>query len=199
MTIAMDPEKVLTFWLGAPGSHPLAVAPQWFKRDDVLDTSIRTTFDSTLEAAVRGELDNWHSTSRGRLAKIILFDQFSRNMYRNTPRAFAQDALALGLTLEAFDNGHYVELQPVERGFVLMPLMHAENKAHQERCVLEFKKLADEAPADLRDYFTNCANYAVKHAVIVERFGRFPHRNAILGRESTLEEIEFLKEPGSSF
>lgn len=199
MTAAVEFEKVLTFWLGAPGSHPLAVSPQWFKRDDALDTTIRTTFDSILEAAVREELDDWHSTSRGRLAKIILFDQFSRNMYRNTPRAFAQDALALGLTLEAFDNGHYAELQPVERGFVLMPLMHAESKEHQGRCVLEFKKLAAEAPADLRDYFTNCAEYAVKHAVIVERFGRFPHRNAILGRESTLEEVELLKQPGSSF
>jgi uncharacterized protein (DUF924 family) len=152
-----------------------------------------------LEAAVRGELDDWQTTSRGRLAKIILFDQFCRNMYRNTPRAFAQDALALALALEAFDNGHYAELQPVERGFVLMPLMHAESAEHQQKCVVEFKKLAAEAPADLVDYFANCADYAVKHAVIIERFGRFPHRNVILGRESTAEEVEFLKQPGSSF
>lgn len=199
MTAAVEFEKVLTFWLGAPGAPPLAVAPQWFKRDEALDATIRTTFESTLEAGVRGELDDWQTTARGRLAKIILFDQFSRNMYRNTPKAFAQDALALALALEAFDNGHYGELQPVERGFVLMPLMHAESKEQQARCVVEFKKLAEEAPADLRDYFTNCADYAVKHAVIVERFGRFPHRNAILGRESTAEEVEFLKQPGSSF
>lgn len=195
----MNHEDVLVFWLGAPGSPPLAISPQWFKKDEQLDATIRTRFEATLEAAVRGELNTWQDSPRGRLALIILCDQFSRNMYRNTPRAFAQDPLALTLTLEALSNGHYEQLAPVERGFVLMPLMHAENNEHQDRCVLEFRRLAAEASADLVGYFKNCADYAERHAVIIERFGRFPHRNAILERESTPEEVEFLKQPGSGF
>lgn len=195
----MNPEDALEFWFGAPGLAPLANAPQWFKKDEQLDETIRTRFGSTLEAAAAGQLATWQNSPRGRLALIILFDQFSRNIFRNTPRAFAQDALALALTLEALSNGHYEQLAPVERGFVLMPLMHAENTEHQDRCVLEFYRLVAEAPPDLTAYFKNNADYAERHAAIVQRFGRFPHRNAIVGRESTPEEAEFLKQPGSSF
>lgn len=195
----MNPEDVLEFWLGAPGSPPLALAPQWFKKDEQLDATIRTRFEPTLEAGAAGQLATWATTPRGRLALIILFDQFSRNMFRNTPRAFAQDSLALALALEALSNGHYKQLTPVERGFVLMPLMHAENIDQQDRCVLEFHKLTAEASGDMVAYFKNNADYAERHAAIIERFGRFPHRNAILERESTPEEVEFLKQPGSSF
>lgn len=195
----MNHEDVLVFWLGAPGSPPLALAPQWFKKDEQLDATIRTRFEAPLEAAVRGELKTWQDSPRGRLALIILCDQFSRNMFRNTPRSFAQDPLALALSVEALSNGHYEQLEPVERGFVLMPLMHAENIEHQKRCVVEFQKLATEASSDLQGYFKNNVDYAEKHAVIIERFGRFPHRNAILERESTPEEVEFLKQPGSGF
>jgi uncharacterized protein (DUF924 family) len=194
-----DPEDVLVFWLGAPDAPPLAQSSQWYKKDEAFDAKMRTNFGPTLDAAARGELESWQTTPRGRLAKIILFDQFSRNIFRNTPRAFAQDGLAVALTLEAFDNGHYEALAPVERGFALMPLMHAEKLEHQNRCIAEFKKLAAEAPQDLVGYFTNSVDYAVRHAAIIERFGRFPHRNATLGRASTPEEVEFLKQPGSSF
>ena len=199
MTDLVEPEEILAFWLGVPGSPPLAMTPQWFKKDEALDATIRTKFGPTLEAAARGELESWLTTARGRLAQIILFDQFSRNMFRNTPRAFAQDALALTFALEALHNGHYEMLSAVERAFVLMPLMHSENLEHQKRCCAEFHKLAAECSADLVAYFKNSADYAERHAVIIERFGRFPHRNAQLGRESTPHEIEFLKQPGSSF
>lgn len=199
LTHLANPDEVLVFWLGEPGAPPLAQRAQWYKKDEAFDASMRTRFAATLEAAVRGELNSWEATPRGRLAKIILFDQFSRNMFRGTPRAFAQDKLAAALALESFDNGHYEAVAPVERGFVLMPLMHAEDLEHQNRCVTEFKKLAAEAPEDLVAYFTSMVDYAVRHAAIIERFGRFPHRNATLGRESTPEEVEFLRQPGSSF
>ncbi len=193
------PEELLNLWFGEPGAPPLAQSSQWYKKSDAFDQTLRERFQSTLEAGVRGELAAWRTTPRGHLANIILYDQFSRNMFRNTPRSFAQDALALALSYEAFENGHYDQLASVERGFVLMPLMHAEDIVSQKRCITEFQKLAQEAPEELVKFHTSNIGYAERHAAIIEKFGRFPHRNAILGRESTAEEVEFLQQPGSSF
>jgi uncharacterized protein (DUF924 family) len=199
MSNLVTPEDLLTLWFGEPGALPLARSPQWYKKNDAFDQALRDQFNSTLESGVRGELAEWPTTPRGRLANIILYDQFSRNMFRTSARAFAQDGLAQALSLEAFENGHYEKLASVECGFVLMPLMHAENMTLQKRCIAEFQKLAKDAPEGLVGFHTSNVGYAERHAAIVERFGRFPHRNAILGRESTPEEIEFLTQPGSSF
>lgn len=195
----VSPDDVLTFWFGEPGSPPLAKSQQWFTKDAAFDSAIRDRFGPTLEAGVRGELSVWRSTPRGQLATIILFDQFSRNMFRGDPRSFAQDALAQALTKEVLTSESYMALAPVERSFVLMPLMHAEDIRLQGKCVVEFEKLARIAPKDLAGFFANSLDYAKQHEAIIKRFGRFPHRNAILGRESTRLEIDFLKEPGSSF
>jgi uncharacterized protein (DUF924 family) len=201
MSIHAEPETLLHTWFGPPSRPPLEAAKRWFSKDEAFDRSLRTDFEAVLEAGIRGELAVWESTPRGRLALIVLFDQISRNIFRGTPRSFAQDPLALAQTLEALAKGEDRLLTPVERYFVLMPLMHAEDVAQQRKCVAEFEQLLSETPApkETHDLVVNALDYARRHAVIVERFGRFPHRNAILGRESTPEEKEFLTQPGSSF
>lgn len=195
----MEPDDLLHAWFGAPGAPPLAAAKRWFTRDDAFDAALRERFGPALEAAIAGALDGWRTTSRGRLALIVLLDQVSRNIFRGTARSFAQDPLARALALEMLAAGEDRSLSPVERYFVLMPLMHAEDMALQRRCVEGFQALLDGAPEETRGLFESAVDYAQRHAVIVERFGRFPHRNAILGRDSTPEEVEFLRQPGSSF
>lgn len=199
MSALASPEDVLRVWFGEPGSPPLASAKKWFSKDEAFDRALREQFQTTIEAGARGELEGWKATPRGLLSLVILFDQLSRNCFRGDPRGFAQDEHALALSLSALDSGQDRALSLVERYFLLMPLMHAEDVALQRRCVAEFEKVLAESDGDTRDLFTNAVDYAKRHAVIVERFGRFPHRNAILGRESTPEEVEFLKQPGSSF
>lgn len=142
-----------------------------------------------LQQAAQGELFDWRDTPHGRLAEIIVLDQFSRNVWRSTPQAFAQDGIALALSQEAVRAGALAALQPDERAFLLMPYMHSESAViHAEAEAL----LREHAPANNYDF-------ELKHKAIIDRFGRYPHRNAILGRESTPEEIDFLKQPGSSF
>jgi uncharacterized protein (DUF924 family) len=199
MSVSTSPDDLLHLWFGKPGTSPLANSKQWFMKDDAFDQLLRDQFASTLEAAVRGELDGWKSTPRGRLALIILFDQLSRNMFRGNARSFAQDGLARALVLEALESGEDRKLIHVERYFLLMPLMHAEDVAMQRRCVTEFEHLVAESADDTKGLLTAALDYAQRHAAIVERFGRFPHRNVVLGRESTAEEKEFLQQPGSSF
>jgi len=192
-------DEVLAFWFGPPGSAPLSSSTKWWTKDAAFDQEIGARFGSTMTAAAAGELDAWKSTPRGRLALVILLDQFSRNVYRGHARSFAQDARARDLALEALDSGEDRQLEPIERAFLYMPLMHAENADLQRKCIAAFERLCDVAPADLQKYTANNLDYAKKHAEIIERFGRFPHRNEILGRESTPEEVDFLKQPGSSF
>jgi uncharacterized protein (DUF924 family) len=196
---SISPEDVLAFWLGPPGTPPLANATRWYTKDDAFDQQVRERFEGVLELASRGALDGWKTAPRGRLALVIVLDQLSRNMYRGTPRAFAQDARACVTTLEALATGDEQSLTTIERSFLYMPLMHAEDVDLQHKCVAAFERLRDDASADLRSFVDNGLDYARKHAEIVERFGRFPHRNSILGRTSRPEEIEFLKQPGSSF
>jgi len=192
-------EEILQFWLGAPGGPPLGNQARWFTRDDQLDAEIRARFGADLEAAAHGALAGWADAPRPALALVVLLDQFSRNAWRGTPRAFAQDAQALRVAQDAIARGFDGQLAPVERWFLYMPFMHAEDHAVQQRGVALFARLADEAPPELRGAFESALDYAERHRVIVERFGRFPHRNAILGRPSTPEEVEFLAQPGSSF
>lgn len=183
--------ETLTYWFGEP---PTYRADLWFKKDDAVDQEIRVRFGEDIERAARGELDAWASAPRGRLALVVLLDQFSRNVFRGRPGSFAQDAKALDVAFAAIDSGEDRALSPVERSVLYMPLMHSEDIAVQERAVQCFAKLAEEAPA-----LESAHKFAKMHRDIVLRFGRFPHRNAILGRPTTPEEEAFLKGPGSHF
>jgi uncharacterized protein (DUF924 family) len=174
-----EPEEIVQEWLGDPS--------RWWTKDPVFDRFLAETYGEEVEAALRGELDAWAETPRGALALVILFDQFARNIHRDTPRMYAGDQRAVSICLAVIDAGADATLSEPERQFLYMPLMHSENRAHQERCLEKFRELGKSL------------DFAQRHADIVFRFGRFPHRNAILGRESTPEEIAFLEQPGSSF
>jgi uncharacterized protein (DUF924 family) len=192
---ALSPDDVLSFWMG-DGCTP---REEWFQKSDALDEAIRCRFGPAIARAASGDLDAWRASPRGRLALVILLDQFSRNAMRNTPRAFAQDDRALGLALEALDAGEDAALLPLERVFLCMPLVHAEDRAAQARAVGFFEKLSADAPPSLAGYMRSSLGYARAHCAIVDRFGRFPHRNAVLGRATTPEEAEFLRQEGSTF
>jgi uncharacterized protein (DUF924 family) len=159
----------------------------------------RISIESDFRLAARGRRTDWIASARGALAVVILLDQFSRNMFRGTPRAFAQDPLALASCRQAIERGMDEELSLIERTFLYMPMEHSEDLAVQDQGVHHFGVLLDRAPAANRELFAEFKHYADAHHRIIERFGRFPHRNAALGRRSTPEELRFLEEPGSSF
>jgi uncharacterized protein (DUF924 family) len=196
--------EILTFWFGPTrpdggggGSQPRF--DLWFGKDPQVDEAIRTRFMPDIEAAGSGRLDAWVGTARGRLALILLLDQFPRNVWRGSPRAFAYDAKALGLAWGGLAEGHDLRLKPFERAFMYMPLEHAEDPAAQEESVRAFERLARRVPAKLRPPIEGFVEYARRHAEIIDRFGRFPHRNAVLGRPTRPEEAHFLEQPGASF
>jgi len=173
-----------------------AAAPELIPQTDEL---IHERYGDLALAAEQGELAAWESSPRRRLALILLLDQFSRNIHRDSPRAYSQDLQALSLTVSGMQVGADASLDPVERLFFYMPLMHAESLEVQEESVAAFRRLLEEAPADLRRIFESHLDYAVRHRDTIERFGRFPNRNEILGRESTPEEIEWLAHEGRDF
>ena len=173
------PAQVLGFWFGA-GSE------KWFSRDDAFDAAIREQFLPTYEAAAAGRLADWEATPESALALILVLDQFPRNMFRGSPRTFAADALALAVAKRAVAQGFDQKLELPKRNFFYMPFMHSENPADQERCVALSRQNADE----------NTLKYAKLHADIIRRFGRFPHRNALLGRSTTPAEQAFLDAGG---
>jgi uncharacterized protein (DUF924 family) len=182
--------QVLDFWFGTPGTLQYGKSrPEWFRKSDEFDALIRSRFLRLHQQAAAGQLAQWHTSPLTLLALIVVLDQFPRNMFRDSPKAFATDAMALDsarrMTARRWDQ----RLQPIERSFVYLPFEHAENMDAQRDALRLFGAL--ERP-DLLEW-------AQKHYDIVERFGRFPHRNAIVGRKSTAEEIEFLKQPGSGF
>ncbi|QQE66233.1 membrane protein [Leptolyngbya sp. BL0902] len=177
-------DDVLTFWF--KDLQP----QQWWAADPAFDAQLRERFWDLLQRAAAGELWPWRATAAGRLAEIIVLDQFSRNIYRQTPQAFAQDGMALVLAQEAVAAGALADLaDPMERAFLLMPYMHSESKPIHAQAEPLFQ---EHTPADNLDFER-------RHRAIIDRFGRYPHRNAILGRASTEEELEFLKQPGSRF
>lgn len=162
---------------------------QWFAKDDSLDQEIKRRFSSLHQQAVNGHLSEWRRTPSGRLAEVLVLDQFSRNIYRDDPRAFASDPLALALAQEGVHAGADQELAVERRVFLYMPFMHSESKSIHEMAMKLFSTPGMEFNL----------KFELRHKAIIDRFGRFPHRNAILGRASTPDEVEFLKTPGSAF
>ncbi|HEY5993634.1 MAG TPA: DUF924 family protein [Gallionellaceae bacterium] len=175
--------EVLKFWFEE------AEPAQWWKKDEAFDRLIGARFSALHAQAARCELFAWRKEARGRLAEIIVLDQFSRNLFRGLPGSFAQDALALALAQEAVAAGADAALNPAERSFLYMPYMHSESLKIHEVALELFR--ANGIPGSL--------DYELRHQAIIARFGRYPHRNGVLGRASTPEEIEFLRQPGSSF
>ncbi len=171
----------------------------WWKKDPGFDETIRERFGQEHAAIVRGERNGWLLSARGRLAYVIVLDQFSRNMFRGEAGMFAQDEQALRAALEGIELGMDRAVHGDLRAFYYLPLMHSENLAVQEHCVQLFETFVSELQGKARDRLANNLKFAIAHRDIVAKWGRFPHRNAILGRKSTPEEQAFLEQPGSSF
>jgi uncharacterized protein (DUF924 family) len=194
---ALDPQAraVLDCWFGAPDSPDFGGPRKlWFTADDSFDASLRERFGTLINAARESQLDSWAATPLGALSLVIVLDQFSRNCHRDTATAFAADRKALAIAQQMVASGADGLLPGVHhRAFAYLPFEHDESLASQHESLRLFKALAAE-PGGASYY-----PFAVRHAKIIERFGRFPHRNAVLGRESTADEIAFLREPGSSF
>jgi len=185
---------VLDFWFAAEGATlPPDGRPEWFRKDDAFDDAIRTRFGALIAEALAGGLGDWCATPRGALARVVVLDQFTRNVFRGTPQAFAGDARALATAKDAIARGFDAALSAHERRFLYMPFEHSESRDDQERSVALFEALARETG------FDDPVDWAVRHADVIRRFGRFPHRNAILGRPSTDEELAYLAQPGSGF
>jgi uncharacterized protein (DUF924 family) len=182
-TAPVTSDDVLRFWFGE------LTPADWWRKDPTLDRRIAGQFGPTLEAAARCELVAWRRCARGRLAEVIVLDQFSRNIHRDTAAAFANDALALALAQEAVARGCDLELSPAERVFLYLPWMHSESPLIHAEALRLYSAPGLEPNLD----------FERRHKAIIDRFGRYPHRNAVLGRASTAEEIEFLAQPGSSF
>ena len=199
----METDDVLDFWFGtsgADGSLDPAKKKMWFGDGRKYDAEIRKKFGALHERASRGELGaKWAAMPRDCMALIILLDQMSRHIHRDTPRAFAQDPAAQKLALDGVNRKLDLELIPVQRSFFYLPFEHAEDIELQRVGLRCFEGLARAAAPAVRKDYESFYDYGRRHHDIIERFGRFPHRNALLGRASTPEEIEFLEQPGSSF
>lgn len=196
------PEDVLAFWFSPAGTATEIAGRQrklWFGKSPEADRTVTERFAATWQAAAAGNLDRWSDTPRGRLALVVALDQFPHHIHRDRAEAFATDARALEHSLAALSGGEDRELAPIERVFLYLPLEHAESLAMQERSVALYAALAEAAPTGERALFDDFLEYARRHRDVVARFGRFPHRNAVLGRPSSEAELEFLKQPGSRF
>lgn len=195
-------QEILEYWFGPLQMgevYPKEKAKLWFGGGEEIDKEIRHRFEEQVIAATKNELEPWKETPRGRLALIILVDQFTRNIYRGTPKAFAYDSIAQELTLEGLIQEHDQALLPIERVFFYLPLEHSEDIELQEMSVQKFHAILPSVPPEQASHFISFEDYARRHYEIIAKFGRFPHRNEILSRKSTPEEIEFLRDPKSSF
>jgi uncharacterized protein (DUF924 family) len=186
--------EILEFWFGQPDDADYGKERKvWFTKNPDFDQEVRSRFLLDYQKAAAGELDDWKNSPLSCLALIILLDQFPRNLFRGQPQAFATDSQALAAAKYAVAQDFDKELLPIQRQFVYLPFEHSENLADQRQCIKLFSTLKD---------YPECAtgiDYAYRHIKVIEQFGRFPHRNRILGRETTPTEAEFLKQPGSSF
>jgi uncharacterized protein (DUF924 family) len=197
-----EAEELLEFWFADAATGPEAVKRRnrvWFSGGEPFDRVCSERFATTLAAAANGELDHWKDSPRGRLALIVLLDQLSRNINRGTARAYQQDDHALAACRQGIELGHDLELLPIERRFFYLPMEHAEDRDIQALSVRHCEALAREGPEELRDQLEAGAEHARQHRDIVERFGRFPHRNAVLGRASTADEEIYLADDAPRF
>jgi uncharacterized protein (DUF924 family) len=196
------PDDVLWFWLGdvdGDGLAEEALTQRWWRKDRDFDHEVAAKFEPTWQAIMAGDREAWLAQPHSRLAYVIVLDQFSRNMFRDTPRAFEGDSKALRVAADGVERGFDRALHGHERVFFYMPFMHSEELAMQERSVELFTKLRDQTEGRVREAVAGNVDYAKRHRDVIARWGRFPHRNRILGRPSTPAELEFLRQPGSSF
>jgi len=195
-------EEILSYWFGElkDDYDPGGKGSLWWKKDAAIDAEIRERFGADFERAVAGELDAWEDEPRTCLALVILLDQFSRNLHRDDARAWEQDEKAQAIVDRAIEQGHDRQLKIVERQFLYMPLMHAEDAAQVRRHCELCDACLEQVPQDrMNPAFEGWKKFADQHLAIVERFGRYPHRNEVIGRTTTEEEAAFLTQPGSSF
>lgn len=201
--MAQAQDDIHNFWFGEIPSTEALPDPShikmWFMKSDQTDQTIKDKFESLLTQAVEGELDDWKKTAHGSLAFILLCDQFSRNIYRETPKVFATDALALACAEQSIEQGFDAALHPMKRVFFYMPLEHSEILSNQDRAVTLFGNLSESSLETHRKMMENYLSYAHRHRDVIVEFSRFPHRNVILGRESTSAENAYLSKPGSGF
>ncbi|MCV2357898.1 DUF924 family protein [Paucibacter sp. TC2R-5] len=195
LTLAAQAQQVLNYWFGPLGSADEGqIRPLWFQKSETTDADIKQRFGGLIDDALAGRLPAWSETPLSRLARILLLDQFTRNVFRGTAQSFAGDDLALQDTLALLDGDLLRELEPLQRWFALMPLEHAESMPMQDRSVAEFSALAQQ---DAR--LSGALDYAHKHREVITLFGRYPHRNALLGRASSAAELTYLAQPGAGF
>lgn len=192
---------VLDFWFEGPLADvdPARLSPRWFRADPAFDARIRERFGARVEQALAGELEAWAASAPGWLALLLLLDQFPRNLFRGTARAFAGDKRARQLAWQGIERGDDQHLPPPARLFCYLPLEHAEDAVLQVRCVGLFEALLKAAPVAQHEAFAGFLDYARRHREVIERFGRFPHRNAALGRSSSAAEKAYLAQPGAGF
>ena len=195
-------EEVLSFWFGDdlddPGSVRTA-SKRWFQKNRHFDAEIRSRFGTYPDAVMAGQLDEWLTDDQGLLGLILVLDQFPRNMYRNTPKSFAYDNAALRHALKALDRNLHQRLHPLQTVFLYLPLEHSEDIQMQERCVSGLQVLEQERGGIWREKISGFLRYAIAHHEVIEKFGRFPHRNEMLGRDSTPAEKEFLASGKGAF
>jgi len=197
-----EAEEILSFWFGELNDQGCASEERrksWWTKSEDFDRMIRSRFLSTYDAIAARQREDWRNAPRSSLAYIIVLDQFSRNMFRNTDKMFIADSLAREACCEGLDSGFDAELAFDERVFFYLPLEHSEDIRDHDRCLGLFRGLCESAPESLETDAKRYLDFAERHRAIIERFGRYPHRNEVLGRRSTDEEIEFLAQPGSSF
>jgi uncharacterized protein (DUF924 family) len=190
---------ILEFWFGEINANGVCAHAQqqlWFKSSEDTDGTIRDRFGKLVAAALNGELDHWSELDQGCIALIILLDQFTRNIYRDTPQAFAGDERALALVQSVVANNEHVTAAVIHQVFLYIPYEHSENLTVQEQGILLFDQLLQDCPEAVREQVAGFRQYSVAHRDVIEKFGRFPHRNKILGRESTAVELEHLKDHG---
>jgi uncharacterized protein (DUF924 family) len=196
------PEEVIRFWFADASDDPGAANARnavWYGASPEFDEAVRERFESTIAAAARGELAAWKETPRSSVALVIVLDQFPRNVYRNRARAFEYDGRALDVTRHALGAGHLNALSIPGRVFLLMPYQHVEDEAAQREGLALFERLAAEAPSEWHAFTASTLDFARRHLELIERYGRFPHRNAALGRQSTPAEREYLETKPETF